>query len=350
MTGLLRARSRARFTFMAAATAVVVLALTAVGGAAHADSPVKIVFKATDGSNIQYGGEWGYQVNLKNTRCASLDCEGALTLKLSGDNGKTFTATTDVYASETAYIGRYDFDDALPAGKYSITASFADPKGWVSVGNPGMAASNKPATLTIAAAPVAIDFRIESDPHQNTGAVVNAHLTGTYLDQLAACYGSEQCHEPLGDGRWDFVITDDTGATVVEKRVSARGTDGQFASFYWHSVPAGSNFTATAQFTFTDADRKNYAVEPASGLSFTSPEAVPAGEPGSPEIAPVAAEPQSSPSLPLWAVLSWLLVIVLLAAVITTFALLVRRQRRAATSIDPDNSETTGELVKGVNS
>jgi len=335
---------------MAAATAILVLALTAVGGAAHAQSPVKILFDATGSTSVQYGGEWGYQVNLKHTRCDWLDCKDALTLKFSGDNGKTFTVTTDVYASQTAYIGQYDLDDALPAATYSITASFVDPRNWAGEGDPGLATTNKPASLTIAAAPVAIDFRIESDPHQNAGAVVNAHLTGTYLDQLAGCYGSEACHEPLGDGRWDFVITDDTGATVVEKRITARGTDGQFASFYWHSVPAGTDFAATVTFTFAAEVRKNYAIEPTSAVSFTSPAAVPAGEPGSPEIAPVAEEPQSSPSLPLWAVLSWLLVIVLLAAVITAFALLVRRQRLAATSIDPEHSETTGELVKGDNS
>jgi len=335
---------------MAAATAVSVLALTAVGGAAYAASPVKISFEATGSTSIQYGEEWGYQVNLANTRCSQFDCTDALVLKFSGDNGTTVTARTNIYSFDGGYISQYDLPDALPAGAYSISATYDDPKDWAGTTNPGLAASNKPATLTIAAAPIAIDFRIESDPHQNTGAVVNAHLTGDYLDQLAGCYGSEECHEPLGDGRWDFAITDDTGAAVVEKRISARGTKGQFASFYWHNVPAGSDFTATAKFTFAAADRKNYAVEPASSLSFTSPEAVAAGEPGSPEIAPVAAEPQSRPSLPLWAVLSWLLVIVLLAAVVATFALLVRRQRRAAPSIDAEDSATTGELVKVDNS
>ena len=346
MTGLQRARLRSRPTLMAAATALAVLAITAIGAPAHAASPVTIDFEATGATTVEFGGEWGYQVDVGNTRCAHRTCTNSLVVTFTGDNGKTFTAKTDVFLSETSYVAPYTLPDALPAGTYTITANFRDPYGWAGSPNPGLASSNKPAKLTITAAPLAIDFRIESDPHQSAGAVVNAQLTGTFLDQLGGCYGSEECHEPLGDGRWDFVIADKAGATVVEKSVTAKGSNGQFASFYWHDVPASSDFTATAEFTFEAADRKNYSVEAAAPLSFTSPEAVAAGEPGSPEAEPVAEEVQASPSLPLWAVLAWLLVLVLLAAAVGTFALLARRQRRAATSTDLEASDTARELEK----
>ena len=342
MTSPQRRQGRVRAPLMAAATALAVIFLSSIGGAAQAADPVVIKLTANTESPVEFGSDWSFSAKLDRTRCGYRNCNDSLILTFTGDNGTTVVGKADVYGDENAYFSSFELEDSLPAGTYTITSKFKDPWGAKTV----LSSANNAPKLTINPAPVAVDFRVETDPHQPTGAIVNAQLTGVFLDGIAACLGSVPCHEPLASGTWDFAITDESGAVLVEKQIAAKGPASQFASFYWHNVPAGSNFTGTAKFTFAGTIGKSFVIEQAADVAFTSPAAVAAGEPGSVEVPAVTEEPETGPSLPFWAILAWIVVMALLAVAVTVFAILALRQRRAATSIDSDSAVSTGELSK----
>jgi hypothetical protein len=326
-------RGRNRLTRALSLTAVLVAISVGIAGPAHADQgdPVGITFTQNGpGDDHEYGAYWNFNAVMTNSYCWAQSCRGALEVQLVGDNKVTRSFRMRIEPDETAYFGRFSMSEQLPAGTYTITGAFRDPdpdEGPVMT----TATTNKPAKLVIAPARLTVDLRVETDPHQPGGAVANAQLTGPFVDALEGCY-DDICNPPVPEGEWLFTVTDDTGATVVEKKIAAKGVRAQFASFYWHDVPAGTDYTATATFTPVAALARNFTITPATDVLFTSPVAPVSNESDPAVIVPVTEDPPSPSSVPLWLVILWLIVIAALVTTAVTFLVLLRRQSVTASS------------------
>ncbi len=92
--------------------------------------------------------------------------------------------------------------------------------------------------------------------------------------------------------------------------------DSVFAtSYYWSDAEPGESYTATAEFTPTDAGSGHFALSPATPFNYTAPDgrdvAIPAGE----AEAPVELPASSDFSVPVW----WAVLIGLALAALTAF-------------------------------
>ena len=339
-------------------TLVLVSASVAIAAPAHAvyGDPVSVTFTASSPS-VEFGGYWDFSVDLKNTACNLGECQNSLEVTVVGDNGFREKFTTDVFESERAYFSQYNLKKPLAAGSYTFTGRYIDPYP-AENGVPGpMASSNKPGKLTIVPAQLAVDFRIETDEHQPTGAIANAQLTGPFIQAVDGCYGSSECHPEMSAGEWTFIVKDDTGATVQEKTIPVKGTATQFASFYWHDVPASSDFVATASFAPIAGQEGNYDIEQATELSFTSPAPPVIDESDPAVVVPVTEEAAAPSSVPLWLVILGLGLLVLLLIAVAIFFLLLRRQTAPAPDDDDDdnddndndNDDNVGAPIEGGN-
>ena len=327
MTRTSRAPRPLRARSIAAALIAAALSVTVIATPAQAADPdIRVTFE-NDAQSVEFGDSWDLTAKTKYTACyrSYTNCTNALTLTFTGDNGQTQSGTTTVYTDERAYFGNSRLKSALPAGKYKIRGKFKYP--WLKR-TPTMSAINAPGNLEITPAPLAIDFRIETDANQSAGAVVNAQLTGKFITGIEECQSYEGCHEPLPNGTWTFAIKGSDGEILTEKTIETTGNAGRFASFYWHDVPAGSDYTATARFAPTAAAAGNFTIDSAGEASFTSPDAIAVGEPGAPEEPVVEVVVEEDSSIPLWSVLAWLAGLALLAVLVIVFAVLAARQRR----------------------
>jgi len=341
--GVMTRSSRARNL---ALTLVLVFSSVAIAGPAHAvyGDPVSVTFTASS-PVVEFGGYWDFSVDLKNTACNLGECQNSLEVTVVGDNGFREKFTTDVFESERAYFSQYNLKKPLDAGSYTFTGRYIDPYP-AENGEPGpMASSNQPGKLRVTPAKLAVDFRIETDEHQPTGAIANAQLTGPFIEAVEGCYGSRECHPDLSAGEWTFTIKDDTGATVQEKRVPVKGTATQFASFYWHDVPASSDFIATASFTPIGGQEGNYDIEQATEVTFSSPAPPVIDEADPAVVVPVTEEPAAPSSVPLWLVILGLGLLVLLLIAVAIFFILLRRQSAPAV----DDSDEVEPPIEGDN-
>jgi len=317
----------------------VVLAMTAIGVApasAAGDGTTLIAFDPSK-KTVTFGDDWTMPVKVTNNTCRLYDCREALTVTFTGDNGATKTATVGLYNPYTGNkpadgsISSYDFNTPLAAGTYVVSAKvqkFVRRDRDHPYRSPG-------ATIVVAPAPLSVDLRVESDATQPAGAVVSARLDGKYIEEFNRCLGYKDCHSAPPSGRWDFVVADESGATVVEKSISVTAEESQFVSFYWHEVRAGSNFSTTGTFTPSKADRDSFAIQPAGDVSFTSPDATETETPTTPVVVPEVEKVERGSTVPLWVAASWILVLLVLVVTIVIFGVLIARQSRAQKKAAP---------------
>jgi hypothetical protein len=338
MTRIMRARSRV--TRALAFTAVIVAASFTVAGPANAAYGDPVVVKFIPSANeAEFGGYWDFTIGVENTLCVLDYCQNALEVTVAGNNGFKKKFTTDVLSSEKAYISQYNVG-ILDAGTYTFTAVYTDKEaGELGTIPVTMSPSNQAGKLVVKPAELAVDFRIETDEHQPAGAVVNAQLTGQYVQNVEGCYGSSECHPNVTAGDWKFTISDSSGALVQEKTIAVKGADTQYASFYWHDVPYSTEYTATATFTPVSDQVKNYDIEQASELSFTSPELPVVDESDPAVVVPVTEEAETPSSVPLWLVILGLFLTVALLMASAIVFILLRRQS------DPGAPDDESELV-----
>jgi hypothetical protein len=331
MTRIPSRGARLRTVLLATVTTTLALLGIASPAAAEYGDPVTVVYSPGT-SSVEYGRYWEFSATVLNTSCDVDECTNALSVAMAGESSKKFT--TGIW-DDMAYFGFYDVSSsALAPGDYTFTGTYVD-------GSSTMDSGNIPAKLTVTPAAIGIDLRVTTDPLQPAGAVVNAELTGTFVDDVVQCFGSQQCHEPLPAGTWAFTVTDADGTVVTEKSIDSTEGDSQFASFYWHDVPAGADYSATA--TFTPAQDGFFTVTDAAATSFTSPDPVEVGEPGAPTTPEEEVEVSAGPTLPLWlAILGGVLLLGLAAAAIVVWLLI--RRREAGASDDPVEEPSTEEV------
>ena len=335
---------------VAAAFALGLAALLALptSAAAEPDVPVGFVF-AEPTVAIEYGQYWGFS--------------GAATgsIGLFPPNGVDPTVITVSGAPSykpgfqtvmnlgkfEAYIWTSDTQPALNAGSYTISLAT-----YGVFTNPGETLTNYRVTsdpnavLTIAKAPMAVDFRILADTNNRDGAVISGRLTGTFANDYSFAAGYPSSAVGPG-GSWAYTITDADGEVALEKTLTTEPGDPALASsFYWADAEPGETYTGTIVFTPDTATAGNFAITQAPEFSYTAPELqrpVPVST-----LAPVA-EPAPEESAD-FAVPLWLLILVgLLALGLTaTVVVLSLRYVRLRQEPDPadDVSPTPKELVE----
>jgi len=354
--GVMTRSSRARLVRSLGLTVILVSASLAAAAPAQATygDPIGATFIGPT-TPVEYGSYWDFTVNVSNTPCSLGDCEKSLEVSVIGDNGHRERFRTDVFDTDEldmarAYFGQYNLKNPLGAGAYTFTARFIDPYSGeaTGVGPLTMASGNKAGKLTITPAKVAVDLRIETDEHQPTAAIAFAQLTGPFIQAIDGCYGSTDCHPDLSAGEWTFTIKDDIGATVQEKKIPVKGTATQFASFYWHDVPASSDFIVSASFTPIDGQKSNYDIEQATEVTFSSPAPPVIDESDPAVVVPVTEEPAAPSSVPLWLVILGLGLLVLLLIAVAIFFILLRRQSAPAVD-DSVDSDEAGAPIEGDN-
>lgn len=294
----------------------------AVATPATAADKYELVFNE-DEITVAYGDPWQLSVTMKkddiciygNDKCTN---RIQVTDSVSGE-----TVKTSPYQS-VAHVGSYEFA-VLDVGRHEFSAKFKRYKREGSSSNSGV--------IVVTPAQIAVDLRVDSDDSNRRGAIVNAQLTGEYMDRTN-CYECVPSVSPAGV--WTFTVTDTDGATVIEKEISSEKVASQFASFYWSDIPASSDFVASASFAPSGGASQNFEVAADKGVAFTSPPAPESADVGAPP-AEVREEPAdvAPASVPLWTVLASgaLLLLLLIAAVV----LLNRGHRRSR----PIDSNTT---------
>ncbi len=152
----------------------------------------------------------------------------------------------------------------VPAGTHRVDAALTLPDG---------AILRTAQSLLLEIAPNALDVsvRVDGDPGDRSGAVVEARLGGDYLDIVNSSDVAQPLRMPAGE--WSVSVTDGGGAEIfAEQRSVAAGGPGA-TSWYWPSVPSEGVFTATAAFTPTGEAAGNVAVREPAVAEFTAPEA-----------------------------------------------------------------------------
>jgi len=341
------ASSRTRLITTRAGTLVAVMFALSVVTAAPAQAeelpPVRIVFEPAE-TKLEYRDGWELKVTTYDTLCGRPNtCRSGLEITATGDNGFRKKINIGVPYNGRVYINSRQFsENPMPAGTYSVTAQFKDPRPTPLAGVNSSA--NKAARIVIAPAKIAVDFRIETDAHQPRGAIASAQLTGAFIQSINECYSYGGCDVRVPDGEWSFTINDEAGGIVAEKQIPVKGGSTQFASFYWHDVPLASDFTASATFTPASAQAKNFAIEQETQLLFTSPAEPAVGESDPAVVAPVPEAQEAPSSVPLWLAILGLGIIALLLVTIVVFLVLMARLRvrssdvAAATVIDGDGA------------
>lgn len=339
-------RGHSRLIRALAFSGALVAASFAVAGPAQASDgdPIRIKFDPVS-VEVEYGTSWDLGVATYDTRCGEYHrCHDNLEFTVTGPDAFRKKFKRDILQGGRVYISQYEVSDSMPAGTYSVAAKFNGPL-W----DPAMpvvnSPANTPAKLVITPAKLSVDFRIETDEHQPSGAIASAQLVGPFVQGAEDCYGYEKCHLPVPDGEWAFTIKDESGAVVAEKKIPVKGDATQFASFYWHDVPAESNFTGSATFTPVSGQAGNFTITPENELLFTSPDAPEVDESDPAVVVPVTEEPEAPSTVPLWLVILGLGILVLLLIAVAVFFILLRRQSAPAVSDDEIEPVTEGGNV-----
>ena len=323
-------RRRARIA-LAAVAAVGAALLLPTSAAATAGDPVGIVFSPAT-TTIEYGEYWEITAQLTNTECVFEGCDTDVDIIVeSPENGEVIT--TPIF-DNGVFLSGFDLSFLLPPGTYEI-------RGQMTSDDFTMDDGNTPASLVISPAALAVEANVIPDEHQPNGAIVSAELTGDYVTAIDECFGSSQCHPPLPNGSWKLTMRNSSGETLHEETIATKGNGSRYVSYYWHGLTAASDYTVDVSFTPTTGDVPNYSVEPAQGTAYRSADAPDAGDPDAPFTPDVEVETAASPTLPLWLVISMIVLIIGLAATAVVFWVLLRR-RRAGASAEPEDETTEG--------
>ena len=330
MTRPPRPLRRARF---ASAGLVACIALLAPATAAHAaDSDVTVVINPAS-QTVEYGQYWEVTATVDRPECLDCDPDGFEMAVQSPTNGQAIDAKI---FDKTVFISSFDMSFLLPPDTYEVTGQMA-------YDLYTMSPSNKPGTIIVKPAALAVKAAVIPDDHQPAGAIVTAQLTGAFVDAVDECFGSTECHIPLPNGTWKITVSDPEGAVVHEEEIATKGAASRYASFYLHDVAPASDYSVDATFTPSSSDSENYTVTEATDVAFTSAEAPEAGSPDAPAVPDIEVETATGPTVPLWLAILASAIVLGLAIAAGVFWLLLRRRRNAA-SID-DDAVIEGELL-----
>jgi hypothetical protein len=324
MTSMTRKRPLNGVRIVASVLAASFAILLGCAPAAQAATPT-IEFTSTS-ATVEFGQEWSFNLKLEYSGCAYYLCPEFVTLAEKGTAG---SLELDAYQNK-AYLGSYLYDTLKSAGTHSYSAKFTN--------NRRTATTSAPAVLTVTPAALAVDLRVASVDTVAGAAVVNAQLTGDYIDNYPNCYACRTTGESPA-GTWTFTIMDAAGKTVANETITAAKTESRFASFYWSGIPSDSDFTANATFTAEGKDAGNFAITNESDVAYTSDPAAAAG-PGIPDEPVVEAPAATGTTVPLWALLGAGLVFIALLATAVVLAVRGRRPRIAP-------AEVPLEIVEG---
>lgn len=315
------------------------IALQYVGGApalgATDDAPPASLTFEPRAVAIEYGSAWGFEMLAKNSGCSTRDCDDALTLTIRPANGSSTTVSETVVPispQEAAYLNAYSTPElmALPVGDYEISGAISAADGT----SLPMRSRNEPASLRITPATVGIELRVASDENQPSGAIVSAQLTGEFANALADCFGSDLCHAKFPAGTWTLSIVDASGDLIISREFEKPQGASQFASFYWHDVPADSDFTASATFTPQANDAGNFSITSAFGVPFSSPKSDPVEIDEIPRSSIETEQVENESTIPLWAAVAGAIAILVLGTSTAVIGLRAQRRADAATSAE----------------
>jgi len=297
-----------RRTALVAVTAALILATPF---AASAD-PVLTVEPSAQ--TVEYGEAWEYTVAVDD--CAR-SCS-TIVIRKAGQ-------AAAVRINPDAGFSEADFaQKPLVPGGYTFRAYAASTR------SPSV-------NLTVTPAALDVDLRIIADENHPSGAIIIAQLSGAFVERIHAvdCSGCANVGE-LPTGTWDVAIRDSAGDEVYRQSVTtttATTTTSENVSMYWNDVPAGEDFTATAEFTPT-SQVENFAITAERDIPYTAPE-TPAVGVTLPDALPATVQQPSGPTLPLWGVLAAILLVVLL---VVAAVVLVRAIARSY-SRDPNDND-----------
>ena len=307
-----------RRALLIALTATLVLASPV---AASADPVLTIEPSA---QTVEYGEAWEFAVGVD-------DCVRQCSTVVIRQSG----ATSGVRIKPSSGFSEADISaKPLVPGDYTFRAYAAGER-------------SPSATLTVEPAVLDVDLRIVPDENHPSGAIVIAQLSGAFVERIHAV-DCTSCPDvgTLPTGVWDVAIRDSAGDEVFRQSVTtttATTTTTENVSMYWNDVPAGEEFTASAEFTPT-SQIENFAITAERDIPFTAPEAPAAGESTIPNALPATVQEPDGPTLPLWGILATIALFLLL---VVTAALIVRVIARSysRSTDDDDDTVVTAEPV-----
>lgn len=229
------------------------------------------------------------------------------------------TLFTDPAGDGTAFWSLEGGTAALPAGTHRLDAALTLPDGAV-------LRTDEPLTLEVAQNSLEAAVRLDADPGDRSGAVIEASLGGEYLQYVNSYHVAQPLRMPAGT--WSVAVTDGDGAEVfAEQRTVPAGGDAA-ASWYWAEVPADGAFTASASFALAGEAEGNVSVRQPATASYESAEAVAAPIV---EITPTAQpEPTVGDSVPIPTGAVAVAGLLAFALLVTAIVLAVRLERRVA--------------------
>jgi len=304
---------------MIALTASLVLASPL---AASADPVLTIEPSA---QTVEYGEAWEFAVGVD-------DCVRKCSTVVIRQSGETSGAriTPSSGFSETDISQK-----PLVPGDYAFRAYAAGAR------SPGV-------TLTVEPAVLDVDLRIVPDENHPTGAIVIAQLSGAFVERIHAVDCS-RCPDvgTLPTGVWDVAIRDSAGDEVFRQSVTtttATTTTTENVSMYWNDVPAGEDFTASAEFTPT-SQIENFAITAERDIPYTSSEAPAAGESSIPNALPATVQEPDGPTLPLWGILTAITLFLLLGVAAALLVRIIARSYSRSADDDDDDTVVIAEPV-----
>jgi hypothetical protein len=300
------------------AAVIAILAIPLVASPANAvDNSVKIRFlqpKVT----IEYGQEWSTSLRVSNAYpCNYGRCEHVISIFNEGDANPMTTSPIGVYSQNSAYLSNYDLPAQLDVGTYTMSAVFKR----FNLGGK----SEAPFLLTITPAPISTTVAVTTDENRPSNAVISANLDGSAIDVIAS--GINRFALPAGE--WHLRVTEADGKTAFEKSVAQKAGGSPFISLYWQGVPAGTDFTATAEFTPESKSAANFEISPATDAPYSSPIASGSGLPAASDAptGPPSDAVAAGPTVPAWALGAGGLIALGALVAITSLAIGIRRAR-----------------------
>ena len=298
-----------RRALLVAVTAALVLATPFAAGA----DPVLTVEPSAQ--TVEYGEAWEYTVAVD-------DCARSCSTVVIRKAGQTAAVRIDPDAG----FSEADFaQEPLVPGSYTFRAYAASTR------SPSV-------NLTVTPAALDVDLRIIADENHPSGAIIIAQLSGAFVERIHAvdCSGCANVGE-LPTGTWDVAIRDSAGDEVYRQSVTtttATTTTSENVSMYWQDVPAGEDFTATAEFTPT-SQIENFAITAERDIPYTAPESPAVGGITTPDTLPATVQQPSGPTIPLWGILAAIaLFMLLVVAAVVLVRIIARSYSRAPNDDD----------------
>ncbi|MGV8885105.1 MAG: hypothetical protein ACOH1T_05890 [Microbacteriaceae bacterium] len=306
------------------ALAIAVLAAACVVSTelpASAAGDFPIAFDQPTNKTVEYGEQWFFEASGElNFDCF---CSSKFVL-IDGTTNKALASQkeriypNDLLFTASVYSLAYDLG-FLDAGDYSFKLRIEQQASQ-------KATTDAPAKLTIAPAKLATQLRVDADPSSPSNVIVTVLATGRFVKEID--YSRSGYSPMMPAGTWTVTAKDSNGDVAFsEDFTQEEGTQSSFSA-YWAGAPAATTYTFDGDFTPDAAVAGNFSVEPAAAVSLSTPVADAVVVPGDGEkpTAPIAVV-SADPSLPIWAIVTLIILIITLAVATAVLAIRMRRAR-----------------------